>query len=118
MKTIISALVFAAMATPVLAQGDYYICEVDSVEYFVNDAVDLDRTSQVQQQYLDIEFDISVAEVAAGLEGPEGAFVHDRTLPNGDYVFTEIDLDLNMWITVQVMSVSENNWVVATGHCE
>ena len=118
MKSTISALVFAAMAAPVFAQGDYYICAVDSAEYFVNDAVDLELTSQVQQQYLDIEFDIAVAEVIAGFEGPEGAFVHDRTLPNGDYVFTEIDLDLNMWISTQVVSVSENNWIVATGHCE
>jgi len=117
-KPIIGAILLATLATPAVAQGDYYVCQIDHVVHYFNAEVDPERSIDAQLEYLQYDFSLPVEEVAAGVAGPEGVFFHDRTLENGDYVLTEINADLELTVTIHLVSISESDWIVARGACE
>jgi hypothetical protein len=112
------AALFMSMAAPALAQSDYYVCQIDHVVHYFNDTVDTERSVAAELDYLHYDFSLPVEVVEAGVAGPEGVFFHDRALENGDHVFTEINADLELMVTVQMVSVSESDWIVARGACQ
>ena len=117
-KSILGGVLFAALATPVAAQGDYYVCQIDHVVHYFNAEIDPERSIDAQLEYFQYDFSLPVEEVAAGVAGPEGVFFHDRTLENGDYVVTEINADLELTVTIQAVSISKSDWIIARGACE